>query len=429
MNNIYWDEIVEIQYLNPSDLDKEDEEYVYDFSVEDVETFATNEGLIIHNTLNTFHYSGVASKSNVNSGVPRIRELISVTKNPATPSLTVYLNNEYKSKSDEAKKVLNILEKVSFVYFIEESSIYYDPDVLNSNIEEDKDFFRDYYNFYSEVELDKLSPWVLKLKINELYFLNKNITLFDIYTFLLNEYDKTLHIIYTDENSSNLNIYIRCIYDDINRIINDDLITNNDIKYLKNLESEILSKLLNGIDNIDKVTMRKINELKIKQDGDINNTTKQFILDTSGTNLYDIFSLFKYINLNKTFSNDIHEVYNILGIEAARQLLKNEINNVMKFSGIYINDKHLNLLVDFMTLKGELISIDRHGVRISDSGPLAKSSFEESDEHFIKSSIFNVNDSMKSLTSNLIMGQVGKFGTGICDIDFDMKEFQKLINN
>lgn len=399
--------------------------YVYDLSIKENPNFLLFNGIP---EKNTFHYSGVASKSNVNSGVPRIRELISVTKKPATPSLTVYLNNNYKSKSEEAKKVLNILEKVSFVYFIEESSIYYDPDVLNSKNEEDKVFYQDYYNFNKDVELNTLSPWVLKLKINELYFLNKNITMFDLYTFLLNKYGTTIHIIYSDENSSQLCLYFRYKYDDINRIVDDELVTNEDIKNLKILENEILSKLLNGIENIEKVTMREINELKIKNDGSIDNTKKEIILDTTGTNLYDILSMYNYLNLNKTFSNDIHEVYNILGIEAARQLLKNEINNVMKFSGIYINDKHLNLLVDFMTLKGELISIDRHGVRISDSGPLAKSSFEESDEHFIKSSIFNVNDSMKSLTSNLIMGQVGKFGTGICDIEFDMKELKKIKN-
>lgn len=377
-------------------------------------------------TLNTFHYSGVASKSNVNSGVPRIRELISVTKNPSTPSLTVYLKNELKSNTEHSKKVLNILEKVSFVYFIDESNIYYDPNVLDSNIEGDKKYFQDYYDFYTEVNLDNISPWVLKLKINELLFLNKNITMFDLYAFLLNQYGDKLHITYTDENSTELALYLRYMYDDINKVVNNELLTNGDIKNLKILNTEILSKLLNGIDNIDKVTMREINELKIKQDGNIDKTSKQIVLDTTGTNLFDILTLYNYVNLNKTFSNDIHEVRNVLGIEAARQLLKNEINNVMKFSGIYINDKHLNLLVDFMTLKGELISIDRHGVRISDSGPLAKSSFEESDEHFIKSSIFNVSDSMKSLTSNLIMGQVGNFGTGICEIEFDLKEFKKL---
>ena len=99
----------------------------------------------------------------------------------------------------------------------------------------------------------------------------------------------------------------------------------------------------------------------------------------------------------------------------------------MKFSGIYINDKHLNLLVDLISLKGTLRSIDRHGVRASDKGPLAKCSFEESDEHFIKSSIFNLNDPMKSLTANLIMGQVGKFGTGICEVEFDIEKFKRNV--
>ena len=399
--------------------------YVYDLTV------IGNPNFLHFNSIplkNTFHYSGVASKSNVNSGVPRIRELISVTKNQATPSLTVYLKNENKTNQDYAKKILNKLEKVNISYFIDETMIYYDPNLMNTNIVEDKDFLIDYYNFYEDIEINKLSPWVLKLKINELHLLNKNISLFDLYSFFLNKYNNdNIHIIFSDENSDNLVFHFRYIYEDINKTIEDELITNNDVDKLKLLENDILSNILNGVDNIDKVTIREINQLKIKQNGSIDNTKKEYVLDTTGSNFEEILKLYNLLDINSTFSNNIHEVYNLLGIEAARQLLKNEINNVMKFSGIYINDKHLNLLTDFMTLKGDLISIDRHGVRLSDSGPLAKSSFEESDEHFIKSTLFNMNDNMKSLTSNLIMGQVGNFGTGICDIEFDFKKFQKIL--
>lgn len=429
MTSIFWDEIEEIEYLNPSDLEDEDQEYVYDFSVEDVETFTTNEGLIVHNTLNTFHYSGVSSKSNVNSGVPRIRELISVTKNQATPSLTVYLKNEHKTNKIYSKKVLNTIEKVNISYFIDETFIYYDPDVMNSNIIEHKKFFKDYYDFYNDTELSSLSPWVLKIDINNLFLLNKNMSMFDLYTFFICQYPN-IHIIYTDENSKKISFYFRYLHDNINLLDDDNnLITNNDINYLKDLEIDILSKILNGIDNIEKVTMREINQIKIKQNGEIDNSKKEIVLDTTGSNFYDIIKLYDYIDINSTFSNDIHEINNILGIEAARQLLKNEIDNVMKFSGIYINNKHINLLVDYMTLKGDLLSIDRHGVRSSESGPLAKTSFEESDEHFIKSTLFNLGDPMKSLTSNLILGQTGKFGTGICDLEFNMKKFKKIINN
>ena len=137
MTGIFWDEIESIEYLNPEDL--ENTEYVYDFSVEDVETFATKEGLIVHNTLNTFHHAGVSSKSNVNKGVPRIRELISVTKNPKTPSLTIYLNDKNNNKN-EGKKILNNIENTTVRYFVKSTSLYYDKDVLNCSIEEDKEF-------------------------------------------------------------------------------------------------------------------------------------------------------------------------------------------------------------------------------------------------------------------------------------------------
>ena len=121
LNNksIYWDEIVEIEYLDPKD------EYVYDFSVEDVETFATKEGLIIHNTLNTFHSSGVSSKTKVNQGVPRLREIISATKKPKTPSMTIFLGEE-RHKKDKTKEILNKIQYVPFKNFVNKVEIWYD---------------------------------------------------------------------------------------------------------------------------------------------------------------------------------------------------------------------------------------------------------------------------------------------------------------
>ena len=101
----------------------------------------------------------------------------------------------------------------------------------------------------------------------------------------------------------------------------------------------------------------------------------------------------------------------------------------MSSSGIYINEKHLDLLCDSMTCKGILISMVRRGINKSDAGVLTKASFEEPHEHFLKSSLFNIKDHMNSMTSNLMMGQVGKFGTGMCDIIFDNEKLQKYMYN
>ena len=397
--------------------------YVYDLTVNE-----ENPNFILFNSIpgkNTFHHAGVSAKSNVNQGVPRIRELISVTKNPATPSLTIYLNKDSNSNKDYAKRVLNEIEELKIIYFVENIEIFYDNDITNTNTN-DQDFLNDYYDFFQDLEFNNMSPWVLKIKISDLFLLNKTTSMFEIYSFLIQTYDN-LHIIYSDDNSDSLFFHIRYIHEDLNKIVDDNLVTNDDLEKLKNLEQEIVNLTFKGINNISKVHMREIKELKIKNDGSIDQSKKEIVLDTTGTNMEDILKIYKDLDLQKTYSNDIHEINEILGIEAARFLLKTEINNVLKFSGIYINDKHLNLLTDLITIKGTLISIDRHGVRVSDNGPLAKCSFEESDEHFIKSSIFNLNDKMKSLTANLIMGQVGKFGTGICEVEFDIEKFKRNV--
>ena len=205
MNEVFWDEIESLEYIDPKDL--ENTEFVYDFSVEDVETFATKDGLIVHNTLNTFHHAGVSAKSNVNQGVPRIRELISVTKNPSTPSLTIYLKKESNSNKDFAKKVLNEIEELKFLYFIESTDIFYDNKISNT-ITGDQSFLNDYYNFHQDVKFENISPWVLKIKISDLYLLNKNSSMFELYSFLIRKYDN-LHIIYSDDNSNSLFFHIR----------------------------------------------------------------------------------------------------------------------------------------------------------------------------------------------------------------------------
>jgi DNA-directed RNA polymerase II subunit RPB1 len=419
--DIFWDEIVNIEYI-----ENHTEEYVYDFSVNNVETFATSDGLIVHNTLNTFHHAGVSSKSNVNRGVPRIKELISVSKNQKTPSLTIHLKDKYQKK-DEAKKILNNIENTDLSYFIDSTSIWYDPDILNSCITLDKQFIKDYYDFHKDIDIKTLSPWVLRIRINPLYLINKDMTMLEIYYILIQKFiKKKLHIIYSDENADEIVIHIRLIHNDINKEEDGYLVTNNDFKTLNTIEENIISNCyIRGLKNINKITMREIKNTKIKKNGSLE-TKEEIVLDTNGTNLQDIFKMDEnMINHYKTFSNDIHEIYTLLGVEAVREVLKIEIMSVLNFSGIYVNSRHLDLLVDSMTMKGGLISMDRHGINKTDAGVLSKISFEEPHEHLVKASMFNIHDNINSITSNIILGQIGKFGTGLCSVKFDEKKFNK----
>ena len=118
-------------------------------------------------------------------------------------------------------------------------------------------------------------------------------------------------------------------------------------------------------------------------------------------------------------SNDIVEVYNLLGIDAAKSLLLKEINEVIDFSGNYVNYRHLSLLCDIMTNKGSLMSIDRFGINRGNIGPLAKCSFEETTDQLFKASIFGEIDLLNGVSSNIMMGQIPPCGTGDSEIVID----------
>ena len=114
---------------------------------------------------------------------------------------------------------------------------------------------------------------------------------------------------------------------------------------------------------------------------------ERWLLETDSTNLLDILNQ-PYIDYKKTISNDIIEVYTLLGIEAARSLLINQIVEVITEGAGYINTRHVDLLCDTMTSKGFLTPINKQGITKGDIGPLAKCSFEDTAGQLIKAGIF-----------------------------------------
>ena len=135
------------------------------------------------------------------------------------------------------------------------------------------------------------------------------------------------------------------------------------------------------------------------------------------------------VNPFKTISNDIYEVYDCLGLEAARQVLSKEISDVFTFAGSYVNSRHVNLLVDIITNRGFLMSIDRHGINKSDRGPLAKCSFEETPDIIARAAIFGELDKVTSVSSNIMLGQEVPIGTGAVDVMFDEEKYFENIQS
>jgi DNA-directed RNA polymerase II subunit RPB1 len=150
-----------------------------------------------------------------------------------------------------------------------------------------------------------------------------------------------------------------------------------------------------------------------------------WVLDTIGTNLLDVLGL-DFIDNKRTLSNDIVEIYNVLGIEAARQTIYNELVEVVEFDGTYINYHNYSVLVDRMTFTNKLISIFRHGINNDNIGPIAKASFEETPEMFLKAARHAELDTMRGISANVMCGQEGFFGTSAFQVILDIEEMQKL---
>ena len=117
------------------------------------------------------------------------------------------------------------------------------------------------------------------------------------------------------------------------------------------------------------------------------------------------------------------EIYEIFGIEATRQFLIDEFMNVVSSDGTYINERHVKLLVDVMTQHGIITSISRYGMKKDNSGPIAKASFEQSLDNFVKASFFSEDEKLNSVSSNIMCGRKANIGTGMCNL---LQDFSQL---
>lgn len=408
--NIVYDKIESITEIPSSHT------HVYDLTVQDTRNFNAYNSLCL---ADTFHSSGISSASKTVRGVPRIKELLSVTKNIKSPSLTIYVKDEAKTNKKACTDILNSIQTTYFKDVVSSSKIYFDPDDFNTTIDDDKLFLATYKEFMNQglYQASNLSPWLLRLEFSRDKLHENNITMMDIHYVLHEFYEDTISAMFSDDNSNNLVCRIKLVESD--KTDESDMITE-----LKALEKSILENIvIKGIKNINKVMMNK-------KDGMIyNNLTMQFessyewVLDTNGTNLLDILCNSKIDN-TRTISNDINEIYETLGIEAARHVLFSELSETL--AGLYVNYRHLSLLVDTMTNKGYLLSIDRHGINRIDIGPLAKCSFEESVDMVIKAGMFSEIDKINGVSANIMLGQIPPAGTGDTDILIDEQRLLEL---
>jgi len=196
------------------------------------------------------------------------------------------------------------------------------------------------------------------------------------------------------------------------------------IEKLNNSGFDVKEKTDSIVLNVSELSFREIYKLKEKLKKTIIsgikgikqvlviNKGKDFVIITLGSNLKDILE-FNEIDHDRVTSNDLHEVSSVLGVEAARQSIINEIYNVINTQGLSIDERHLELVADAMTNTGEVKGVTRMGIIAQKSSILARATFETPDKQFVNATIKGNKERLSSVIENIILNQPVPIGTGL----------------
>ena len=249
-------------------------------------------------------------------GVPRIEEILRLTKNPKNPSLTVYLKPVDELEKDRAAQYAKMLEHTKLVDVVKSLQICFDPNDRNTTIIDDNQLMEQYYEFEEmmeecmDTEFDKTvqkSKWILRMEMDSEALLDKNITMDDIHFAISNGHGTDISCIYSDYNAGNLVFRIRLNSSVFNKTkkqkgIADTLDQSDEIYMLRNFQEALLNNIvLRGVEGIRNVIPRKLQNNVLKDEGKFIQKDI-WILDTTGTNLMEVIAL-DFIDGYRTSSN------------------------------------------------------------------------------------------------------------------------------
>jgi len=167
-------------------------------------------------------------------------------------------------------------------------------------------------------------------------------------------------------------------------------------------------ELLQLVEKIKKLSLKGVEGIKrvvIRKEGD------EYILYTEGSSLKKVMQ-FDGVDSTRIKTNNISEIGEVLGIEAARNAIINEATDTLREQGLTVDVRHIMLVADIMTVDGELKQIGRHGVSGEKASVLARAAFEVTVNHILDAAVRGDVDDLKGVTENVIVGQPIQLGTG-----------------
>ena len=321
-------------------------------------------------TMRTFHYAGV-TELNVTLGLPRLIEIVDARKDIATPTMDIYFNEERRDDEEFVRILANQIGKSTINDVLSDFNLNYGTmeveAVLDSKKIEEKRLDRDEINAAIEKAFKKA---------------------------VINGDEIIISSSKTDKSESKF-----------------------EIRELRLLADKVRDLQISGIKNIGKVIIRRDD---VPMDLAEFEGQKEWIIHTEGSNLKEILSR-DGIDPVRTTTNNIHEIGEVLGIEAARQSIINEAQNTLSEQGLSVDVRHIMLVADIMTSEGIVKSIGRHGISGEKSSVLARAAFEETGKHLLHASIRGEIDDLTGIIENIIIGQPIPLGTGSVGVKMDYK--------
>ena len=187
--------------------------------------------------------------------------------------------------------------------------------------------------------------------------------------------------------------------------------SKEDLHALRKAKEKILKTHIAGIKSVENVVV-------VNEDND-------WMIQTEGSNLKDVLRMDE-VDVKRTRSNDIHQVYDVLGVEAARNMILREAKETLDEQGLDVDVRHLTLVSDIMTIDGEIRDIGRYGVSGKKKSVLARANFEETKKHLINASFYGETDTLEGVIENVLVGQIPPIGTGMVELVVDSEKMKAM---
>jgi DNA-directed RNA polymerase subunit A' len=146
----------------------------------------------------------------------------------------------------------------------------------------------------------------------------------------------------------------------------------------------------------------------------------EYTIATEGSNIEAMLKV-PEVDAARTTTNDIMETYRVLGVEAGRNSIVNEITKVLEAQGLRVSLKHIMLIADAMTHRGNVKSVGRHGLAGEKASVLARAAFEETAKHLLRACVYGEEDLLRGIAENIIIGQTIPCGTGTVKLEMELE--------